>query len=193
MDVDALDAAAALPGVEDGAIDKGCRCPCQVCVGAHVCRVIAAELEINRHDAVRGGASNSETAPCRPCEADVPDLGELDDSLKLNSAAEVHNLQHVLGESSFVKGLLEPLANEWSLRRWLQEDCVAGEKGGREGVDGDKPGKLRAVTARLEYILWQAGHTYKETHVPSRADKDGPQGLLAHPSLEAILGQPREV
>src|SRR6516162_10104820 len=56
MRVDALDAATALAGIVEGAVDEVLDGVVEVCVGADVSRVLAAELQAERRERSRGGA-----------------------------------------------------------------------------------------------------------------------------------------
>jgi hypothetical protein len=104
MSIDPLDTATALARVEDRAVHDVRRCPGDIGIRAHVSGVVAAQLEVDGDDAVGRRAADGEAAAGRAGEADLSDLGELDDGLELVSAAEVEDLQDVFGEAGVVKG-----------------------------------------------------------------------------------------
>lgn len=176
MHVNPLKTAAALARVEDCAIDNVPRRPGNVRISADVGGVIAAELEVDGDNAVGGCATDGETSARGASEADLSDLGELDDGLELVAAAEVEDLEDVLGEAGVVECFLEAVADEGGLRGGLEEDRVAGEKRRGEGVDCDEPGELSLRQKTVRGIWFGGRLTFQADEM-----KTGPIGtLLTH-------------
>jgi hypothetical protein len=62
---------------------------------------------------------------------------------------EVEALHDVGGYPGGVEGTDESFAGEWRLRGGLEEDGVAGDEGGEDGVDGGQVRKARCEIERL--------------------------------------------
>ena len=62
VDIDPLDAAAGLAGVEEGAVDQSLDSVREIRVGADIARVLASELEADAEKAARGGGLDRATA-----------------------------------------------------------------------------------------------------------------------------------
>ena len=132
-------------------------------VGAHVSRVLAAELEPERGEGAGGGALDGAASGHGAGEVDVVDLARTDQSLGLLMR------QDEIGEQTFRQAgtperLGDALADKQRLRRVLQDDGVAGKKSGNDGVD------------RCEIRV-----------VPRRDDHDDADRLARDIAAEAIL------
>ena len=94
VDVNALDAAAALPGIEEGAVDQIFDCEFQIGVWRHIGWILAAEFEAERRE--RSGRRALHRAPRldRPGEGDMIDMAARDDGFGLAM------LQHDMGEET---------------------------------------------------------------------------------------------
>ncbi|GJC94275.1 hypothetical protein ColKHC_03101 [Colletotrichum higginsianum] len=103
--VHALDRAAALARVEDGAVDDLGRGPVDVDVVADVGRVLAAELEPDVDDAVRRRLLHCEAAGHGASESDELHLGVADDGLDHDGGAAMEVLQHASWEAGRLKHL----------------------------------------------------------------------------------------
>jgi hypothetical protein len=81
MHIDALDAAAALPGIEEGTIDEVFDGVVELGVGADIGRILAAELEAERGEGAGSGAFDPAAALDRAGEVDVVDLARTSSSI----------------------------------------------------------------------------------------------------------------
>ena len=105
MDIDALDAAAALAGIVEGAFDQIGDGIVQLDVGQHIGRVLAAEFQAERHEGSRRGLFDGAAAGHRAGEVDMVDLAGAEQSFGLRV------VQHDVLENAFRQpGLLEGLA-----------------------------------------------------------------------------------
>lgn len=94
--VDALDGAAALSGVEDGAVDETRRDGLYVGVRADVGCVVAAQLEVDGLDVVGGCFAQSDTAGRGAGERHGLDVWELGDLVESVQAGDVDDLEDML-------------------------------------------------------------------------------------------------
>ena len=78
IDIDALDAAAALAGIVERAVDQILDGMIELGVGPHIGRILAAELEPERGERAGGGALDGAAAGDRAGEIDVVDLAGAD-------------------------------------------------------------------------------------------------------------------
>ena len=127
IDIDALDAAAALAGIEERAVDQVLDRMIELGVGAHIGRVLAAELEPERGEGAGGGALDGAAAGDRAGEVDVVDLAGADQLLGL-LVRQDEVLEQALGQAGAPERLGEALADEQGLRGVLEDDGVAGEQ-----------------------------------------------------------------
>ena len=135
MDVDALDAAAALAGIEEGAVDQILDREFQVGVGRHVGRVLAAEFEAEGGERSRRRPLHAPPAFDRTGEGDMVDVAAGDDRLRL-VVLEHDVSQQTLRQADPIERLLEAIADEQGLRRLLQQHGVAGDQRRHDGIDG---------------------------------------------------------
>ena len=137
--IDALDAAAALAGIEEGAVDQVVDRMVELGVGQHIGRVLAAELEAERHEGAGRRLLDGAAAGDRTGEVDMVDLARAEQLLGLGMV-EHDVLEHALGQAGLVEGLLEALADQQRLRRMLEDDGIAGHQRRHDGVDGGEIG-----------------------------------------------------
>ena len=83
IDIDALDAAAALAGIVEGAVDQILDRVIELGVGADIGRVLAAELEPERSEGAGSGALDGAAAGDRAGEIDVVDPARAEQLLGL--------------------------------------------------------------------------------------------------------------
>ena len=91
--VDALDGAAALPRIEEAAVDQVLDRVVEIGVGAHIGRVLAAELEAGADEARGSGALHGVAALDRTGECDEIDLGRGDQPFRVGMR-QMHDLEH---------------------------------------------------------------------------------------------------
>ena len=84
MNIDALDAAAGLTGVEEGTIDQVLDGMVEIGIGANVGRVLAAEFESRADEAAGGRPLNGVTTRDRAGEGDEIDVVTCDDPLAIH-------------------------------------------------------------------------------------------------------------
>ena len=135
MHVDPLDAAAALAGVVERAVDQLLDSRVEVGVGAHIGRVLAAELEADADEGAGRRALDPAAAATEPVKL-----------MKSNAPAisrEVCSWRGTGSEEAVGKagrqGLGEPLAGE-SSGRVLEHDGVARDQRRDDGVDRREKG-----------------------------------------------------
>ena len=163
LHVDAL-AAAGLPRVEERAVDEILDCLRQIGIGAHISRILAAELE---PDAGKGaGRGLLDLLPAEHGARDVHlvDLPRRDDrrGRRMGQGQCLHEALRCAGP---VEGLLETLADEQGLRRMFENHGVACHQGGHDRVDCGEIGI-----------------------VPGRDDEHEAERLARHEAAELILG-----
>ena len=139
MDVDAFDAATALPGIEEGAVDQILDRELQVCVGRDIGGVLAPEFEPERRERARRGALHRAARLDRPCEGDMIDKAARDDGFRL-AVLEHDMAEQALREADGVEGFLEPVADQQRLRGLLKQHGVAGDQRRHDRVDGRQIG-----------------------------------------------------
>ncbi|MNE35551.1 hypothetical protein D3C80_1293210 [compost metagenome] len=127
MHVDALDAATGLPGVEEGAVDCGCHRMAEVGVGAHVGRVLAAQLQADADEAPRRCPLDHGTARHRAGEGHMLDRRRLDQLLGIG-VAQVQVLEHAVGQTGLGEGRNHAFGAQRGLRRVLEQHRVAGQQ-----------------------------------------------------------------
>jgi hypothetical protein len=84
------------------------------------------------------------------------DLRSLDELRDLGEVAAVEELDDVLVEAGFDEDVADLLDDGWRLGRGLEDDTVAGEESGDEGVREDEVWVLRRISmviARLEEMV----------------------------------------
>src|SRR5687768_10854581 len=108
MDIDALDPAAGLPRVEEGAVNKVLNGMVEVRVGAHVGWVLAAELQTHADETAGGGALDGGPCRNRAREGDVIDPRILDDAGG-RLMGEVKRLQQAVRQARLLGCRLHPL------------------------------------------------------------------------------------
>jgi len=123
--VDALDGAAALPGVVEGAVRNRGRRRGRIHVVAHVGRVLAAQLELRLHKARRHRGRHLDARRVRPRETDGVDPLLEEHRADIPGAHE--RLEHVGGDAGFLQQLRDREAGERRELARLVEDRVAGE------------------------------------------------------------------
>ncbi len=163
LDIDTLDPATGLARVEEGAVDQGRDRVVDVGVGAHVTRVLAAQLQPRADEALRGGGLHLVPGLDRAGEGDEVHPG-IADHAKRVLMAEMEVLEHALGQAGLDEGLGEALGAERRLGGVLQHHGVAGHDRRNDGVDRRQVGV-----------------------VPRRHDENQAQGLAAHETGEALL------
>ena len=132
MDVDALDAAAALAGVVHRRVHQRLDRGVEVGVGADVARVLAAELEPGGHEGAGGGALDLAAAAHAAGEVDEVE-GPGGDQLGGGGVVEEEVAEEALGQVR--EGLRQPLAGQRGLAGMLQHHGVAGDQRRHDGVD----------------------------------------------------------
>ena len=147
VDIDALDAAAALAGIIEGAVDQILDGMIELGVGAHIGRVLAAELEPDRGEGSRGGALDGAAAGDGAGEIDVVDLAGADQLLGLLMRHD-EIVEQPLWQAGAPERLGDTLADQQRLRGVLEDDGVAGEQAWNDGVDR---GEIRIVPRRDDH------------------------------------------
>ena len=136
--VDALDAAAALPGVVERAVDEVLDGVGEVGVGSHVRRILPAQLEADVDEARRGNRAIDLVASAHATrEADVSDLGAGDhpgDDFVIG----VDGLDEPLWSARLGESPFERLAAQSGAGGMLDEHGVPGEDRRNDDVDGDE-------------------------------------------------------
>ena len=178
--IDALDAAAALAGIEERAVDEVLDRVVELGVGQHIGRILAAELEAERGEGAGRGALDRLAARDRAGEVDVVDLARADQLLGLG-VAEHEVLEEALRQPGLVGRRLKALADEQRLRRVLQEHRVAGHQRREDRVDG---GEVRIVPRRDD----QHDAERLALHIAAEA-----RLLLRHERRQRLLGDRRHV
>ena len=103
--IDALDAAAALAGIEERAVDEVLDRVIEIGVGAHIGRVLAAELEAERREGAGRGALDRAAAGDRAGEVDVIDRAPSRSASRSSSCVEDEVLEQALRQAGRVEGL----------------------------------------------------------------------------------------
>ena len=134
VDIDALDAAAGLPGVEERAVDEVLDRVREIGIRAHVRRVLAAEFETDADEAAGRGALDRCTTSNRAGEGDVADVLVRDETC-CRLVAHVQELQQAVRQAGLARRGGEPLGAERRLLRVLQEHRVARHQRRHDGVD----------------------------------------------------------
>ncbi len=131
--VDALDAAAALAGIEEAAVDEILDRVVELRIGAHVGRVLAAELEAGGDEAIGRRALDRVAALDRTRERHEVDAVGRDERLGVR-VRNVQHLHHAFGQAGRGEALGEALGDERRLARMLEDHGIAGEDRGHQGV-----------------------------------------------------------
>ena len=137
--VDALDAAAALARIEEGAVDEVLDGVVEIGVRAHIGRVLAAELEPERGEGARRCALDGAPAGDGAGEVAVIDEAGAENAARL-VVAEIQVLEQALRQAGPVHRHLEALAGQHRLRRVLEQHRIAGHQRRHDGVDGGEIG-----------------------------------------------------
>ena len=127
MDVDTLDAAARLAGIEEGAVDDVFDGVAELGVGADVGRVLAAELEAGTDEARRRGLLHRVTTGYGAGEGDEVDAFA-GDQLGGRVMAQVQVPEQAFGQASGPERLGEAFGAEWGLVRVLEQHPIAGQR-----------------------------------------------------------------
>ena len=174
--VDAFDAAAALAGIVERAIDQIFDRVVELGVGPHIGGVLAAELKPDRGERARGSTLDGAAAGNRAGKIDVVDPSRADQLLGLLMGHD-QIVKETLGQASAPKRLGQPLAYQQRLRGVLQDDRIAGEQTGHDGVDR---GEIRIVPRRDDHHDADriARDIAAEAHFFRRVVR--PQHLLGH-------------
>ena len=179
MDIDAFHGAAGLAGIEETAIDDVLDREGEIGIGAHIGRILAAELQRRRREIRRAGDRGHDVPPAgrRAGEADLVDEAGADDAVG-DLMRHVHELEHVLPEPGLGEGGREMFRDQRRLARMLHDDGVAGEDRRQHGVErrhiGIVPG--RQVEADAE-----------------RLAADIPLEILLRPDIDVGEGGGRDV
>ena len=120
VDIDALDAAAALAGIVEGAFDQIGDGMVELDVGQHIGRVLAAEFQAERHEGSRRGLFDRPPAGHRAGEVDMIDLAGAEQSFGLG-VVQHDVLEDVLRQVGLLEGPGEALADQERLRGVLQD------------------------------------------------------------------------
>ena len=118
--IDALDAAAALAGIEEGAVDQVRDRVVELGVGQHIGRVLAAELQAERREGAGRRLLDRAAAGDRAGEVDVVDLAGADQLLGLRVVQD-EVLEHALRQAGRVEAPGEALADQQRLRGVLED------------------------------------------------------------------------
>ena len=162
--VDTLDGAARLPGIVERSVGQQSDGVLEVGVGAHVRRVLSAQLE----------ACADEALPRRPLHGPAPGHGaregdEGDAGIPHHARdvvmAQVQVLEHTLRQMGGGEGLGEPLGAEGCLGRVLEDNGVAGHECRHDGI-----------------------HRREIRVVPRGDHEDDPQRLPADEAAKSLLG-----
>jgi hypothetical protein len=138
VNVDALHGAARLAGVEEGAVNEVFDCGIEQRVGAHVRRVLAAELEAGGDEALAGRALHRLPPADRSRERDERDALVADHAADL-FVIEVQELEHAVGQAGGSKRFGIALGDERRLLRHLEDHAVARKQRGHHRVHGGEP------------------------------------------------------
>ena len=132
--IDALDAAAALPGIVEGAVDDIGDRIVEVGVGPHIGRVLAAEFEAERGEGSGRRALDRLAASDRAGEVHMIDAARGDEPGR-PFMVERDGREQPFRQADAIHRLLESLADQKRLRRVLQQHGVAGEERGDDGIE----------------------------------------------------------
>jgi hypothetical protein len=133
--VDALDPAAGLPGVEEGAVRELLGGEGDVGVRPHVGRILAPELQPHADEALRGGPGHRTPRIDRAGKGDEVQLRRGDHALRIGMT-RVHDLEHALRQVRDGKRLGEALGTQRRLGGVAQHDRVAGQQRRHDRVHG---------------------------------------------------------
>lgn len=134
MDVDSLDAAAALAGVEHGAVDEVFDGVGEVGVFANIRGIFAAEFEIHADEHVVGGCLNFAAVGDGTGEGDEVDAARADDFFD-RGVAGVEDVEDAIGQSGILESIGQAFGAKGCLGRVLEDNGVAGEQRRDDGVD----------------------------------------------------------
>ena len=163
VDVDALDAAAALPGVEEAAVDQVLHRVGQVGIGAHVGRVLATQLQADADEVAGGGAFHHPSTFHRAGEVDLLHLPGGDQRAGL-AVVQHQVVEQPVRQAGAGEGLGEALADQQGLAGVLEQYGVTGHQRRDDGV-----------------------HRRQVGIVPRRHHQHGAQRLAANEAAEAFL------
>jgi hypothetical protein len=127
VDVDALDAAARLAGIEERAVDQILDSVTHVGIGTHIGRVLAAELEADADEPAGRGLLDRPAARHRSGEAHHVGKPARDDRRHL-VVAQHQVLEHALGQAGGIERRLEPLGDQQRAGGVLEHHRVAGHQ-----------------------------------------------------------------
>ena len=139
IDVDSLHRATRLPRVEERAVDDVVDRMVERDIGAHVGRVLAAQLESRTDETIGGRALHRVTATHRAREGDERDSLVADHSCDL-IVLDMQILKHTVGQPRRGERFRIPLGHERRLLRHLQNDGIAGQQRGDDRVHRREPG-----------------------------------------------------
>ncbi len=187
--VDALHGTARLPGVEVAGIDDVLRREGEVGVGAHVGRVLAAELEAGRRKIRRRRDRGHHGAPAggRAGEADLVDEAGGDRPMR-RLVRHVEHLKHIRRQVRLAEAVGEVLGDERGLAGVLHDHGVAGDDRGQHGVQRRHVGEVprRQVEHHAQRLAAdEAGEAFlgADVDISERLRRDG--GHIAGALLEA--------
>lgn len=184
MDIDALDGAAGLARVEDGAVDDFFGGPLRVCVWSDVGWVFAPEFKADGNHSICGSLLDGEATGNGACKADVVYLPRADDRLNVGGGAAMEILKDISGKAGRSEDLGYVFNDGRSLRRRLQDHGVASKQCGYEGIDEDQIWVLcwwgaSALEGKQELNI--------STHIPREDDQHHSHGFSSNESLESFL------
>ena len=134
MNVNAFDAAAALAGVEHGAVDEVFDGVGEVGVFANIRGIFAAEFEIHADEHAVGGGLHFAAALDGAGEGDEVDAAGADDFLD-RGVAGVEDVEDAIGQAGILESIGQTFGAEGRLGGVLEDDGVAGEQRRDDGVD----------------------------------------------------------
>ena len=119
VDINALDAAAALAGIEESAVDQSLDGMVEIGVGHHIGRVLAAEFQAEPSEGARRGALDDPSAGHRAGEVDEVDLSEAI-SVSVWSWRGTRLWNKPLRQTRLDEGVSETFADQQRLGRMLE-------------------------------------------------------------------------
>ncbi len=134
MNIDPLDGAAGLTGIEEGAVHQILNRVIEVGIGTDIGWVLAAELQPERDEAPTGGLADGAPAGDRAGEGDEIDLRTGDEGLRCQ-VIEVKILENASRQPGGTERLVEAFGCQWRLMRVLEDDRIAGEDCRHHRVD----------------------------------------------------------
>ena len=96
-------------------------------------------LKSNALEARSLGSGNAHRATASDAPSECNEVNEaMPNRLGCELGAQMDDLQRVLGDASVVERERETLRGEGSLRRWFEDDDIAGDECREHGVDHDE-------------------------------------------------------